>query len=174
MKVLRKKYLNKNIQLFFSFKTGLVYLKNFITKHSFRMPSYFFYKKSSKISLLFLNRFFFLSFINHFLFFYKSLFKFNFARLRLKGLGFRIKKITSHLYRFFFNTSNFFYFYVPENLFCSVKKKKVLLISNDLNGLKKVLAHLLLLKKISAYRTRGFIYPRQIIQLKIGKKSPTS
>jgi len=45
------------------------------------------------------------------------------------------------------------------------------MLSNDLSFLKKILAHLLLLKKLSVYRIRGLIYPRQIIVLKIGKKN---
>jgi hypothetical protein len=173
MKVVKKvNYLNINFNFFFSFKTGLFYLKSLIGNSFIRMPFFFFYKEKPVISLLFVKRFLFLSFYKHLLFFYKSLFKFNFARLRLKGLGFRIKKITKNLFRFFFNLSNFFYFYVPQNLLFSVKRKRFLLISNNLDLLKKVLAHLLLLKKLSVYRTRGFVYPRQIIQLKIGKKKP--
>ena len=109
--------------------------------------------------------------MSQFIFSYKYLFFFNFVKLKIKGLGYRIKKISDNLLRFFFGSTNFFYLHIPLNVIAKVKKRRILLVSNNLVILKSLLAHLLLLKKLNVYRIRGLVYPRQIITLKIGKKN---
>jgi len=61
--------------------------------------------------------------------------------------------------------------HIPKNIIIKTRKRKLLLLSNDLFALKIILAHLLLLKKLSIYRIRGLVYPKQVIMLKIGKKN---
>lgn len=156
---------------YFSNVNSCLYLRGLFGLLIVRLPSFYFIKKNFlSVSLMFLNRFFFISVYRHLRYLYKRLFNFSFVRLRLKGLGYRVRRITKFFYRFFFNFTNFFYLHVPSTFIVSIKKKRLLLISFDLSLLHKVLAHLLLLKKLSVYRIRGLVYPRQIVFLKIGKK----
>lgn len=164
--------LSQKFDIFFSYNKSLLFLKGVLGVITIKLPSFFFYKiDNKKISFLFLRNFFITSFFAQFMLVYKQLFFFNFIKLRIKGLGYRIKKICSSLFRFFFGSTNFFYFHVPSNVLVKVKKRRLILLSNNLVTLKTLLAHLLLLKKLSVYRVRGLVYPRQIVTLKIGKKN---
>ncbi len=141
---------------------GIIFLK---------LPSYYFVKKElSIISILFLNRFFFLTFIKHFFLYLNRLTLIYFIKIKIKGLGYRIRKISNELYYFFFNYTNIFYFYLPNNILIKWYKKRIILISNDFYSLKILFTHILLLKKLGPYRLRGLRYPRQIILLKKKKK----
>lgn len=123
------------------------------------------------VSFFFLNKFLFSSVFKHFSYLYKRLFFFNYIKLKIKGLGYRIKRLSNSLFIFFFGHTNLFYFHVPLDLIVKIRKRKLLMLSNNFFLLKTVLAHLLLLKKLVPYRIRGLIYPKQIIMLKIGKKN---
>lgn len=172
--LIRKKFLQLSLDFnfFFSKSKNLFFLKNFLGVLVTFMPSFFFFKYSkNNLIFTFLCRFFFISFYKHFVYNYKRLLFFNFFKLRIKGLGYRIKKIANNLLRFFFTSINFFYFHVPVTVLLKVKKKRIILLSNDLDILKKLIAQLLLLKKLSGYRIRGLIFPRQIILLRVGKRS---
>lgn len=112
-----------------------------------------------------------MSFFKHFSYLYKRLFHFSYVKLKIRGLGYRIKRLSNSLLCFFFGHTSLFYFHAPKNVIVKARKRKLLMLSNDLTVLKMTLAHLLLLKKLSAYRIRGLVYPKQIIVLKIGKKN---
>lgn len=164
--------LSQKFDIFFSYNKSLLFLKGILGVVTIRLPSYFFYKvDSNNFSFLFLKNIFLASFFSQFISAYKQMFLFNFIKLKIKGLGYRIKRVCSSLFRFFFGSTNFFYFHVPSNVLVKVKKRRIILLSNNLVILKILLAHLLLLKKLSVYRVRGLVYPRQIIMLKIGKKN---
>lgn len=156
----------------FFINTSLMFLKGTMGIVFFKMPSIYFFRYSlSMFSFLFLNSFFFRSFIKNIGYLNRRISNYFFVKFKIKGLGFRFYRINDNLYRFFFNFTNFYYFHIPSNILIKSKRKKVLLLSNDLSKLKIVLAHLLLLKKFTVYRIRGLVYPRQIIILKIGKKN---
>jgi len=164
--------LSNNLQIYFSYINNLFFIKGVMGVLVLKMPSLFFYiNKENFLSFVFLNRFFFISFFKHFSYLYKRLYFFNFVRLKIRGLGYRISKISSSFFRFFFGHTNFFYLHAPKDIIIKSRKRRLLLLSNNLFALKLVLAHLLLLKKLSVYRIRGLVYPRQVIVLKIGKKN---
>ncbi len=123
-----------------------------------------------KISFLFIDKKPFKIFIRNLLYFYKTFYSLYFYRLKMKGLGFRIIKIALNFYRFFFNQTNYFYLYIPKNIIMLCKKRSLLFLSLNWDILKIVIIHILLLKKLTIYRTRGLIYPYQIRILKPGKK----
>ena len=80
----------------------------------FKIPSIFFYKiENNNYKLLFLNKFFYISFLRFFFNFYNKLFPFYYFRLKLKGLGYRIFHLSKLLIKIFFNRSNFFYIHLP-------------------------------------------------------------
>lgn len=163
--------LSKNINIFIFFKKSIIYLQSDYGVIFFKLPSYYFYLyKFNLMSFIFLNRFFFISFIKHFLFYYNKLSLIYFIKIKIKGLGYRIRKISNDLYYFFFNYTNMFYFYIPKNILIKWYKKRIILLSNDFCLLKTLFSHILLLKKLGPYRLRGLKYPRQIILLKIKNK----
>lgn len=158
---------SKNINIYLVSKKSLILIQSDLGIISIKLPSYYFFiNKLNIISFIFLNRFFFISFIKHFFYNYDKLSIIYFIRVKIKGLGYRIRKISNDLYYFFFNYTNMFYFYIPNNILIKWYKKRIILLSNDFNILKILFSHILLLKKIGPYRLRGLRYPRQIILLK--------
>lgn len=170
-KVYKDYIFSKEINLLFSSKKDLFLLKSDLGVIALKLPSYYFYLTNNNIfSLIFLNRFFFISFLKHFFTCLNRLSLIYFIRIKIKGLGYRIRKISNELYYFFFNYTNMFYFYIPNNILIKWYKKRIILISNDFYSLKTLFSHILLLKKLGPYRLRGLRYPRQIILLKKKKK----
>jgi hypothetical protein len=93
--------LNKNIDLAYISKHNLFVLKNIIGIIIFYLPSYFFHKiKHDQISIIFLKNFYYKSFISHFFSNYLNLNNIYIIRLKIKGLGYQIYKITKNLYSF--------------------------------------------------------------------------
>lgn len=170
---IRKRLINLslNFDVMFFENTNFLFLKGLLGFVVLRLPSFFFFKNNVNLSFVFLNRFYFLSVFKHFSYLYRRLFFFNYVKIKIKGLGYRIRKVFKYLFKFFFGHTNFFYFHVPSDIIVKSKKKRMILLSNNMVSLKKVLAHLLLLKKLSVYRIRGLLYPRFIVVLKIGKKN---
>jgi len=169
--MLSKKNLNKNIEIFFNSNKSIINIRGLYGIFIYKMPSYYFYKLyNNTIKFIFINKFMYTSFIKHFITLYKKLSFLYSVRLRVKGLGYRIRKITNNLYYFFFNYTNMYYFYLPKNVLLKWYKKRLLLISNNLFLIKLLFSHMLLLKNIGPYRLRGLRYPRQIIFIKKGGK----
>jgi hypothetical protein len=86
----------------------------------------------------------------------------------LRGLGYRIKRVSRKIYRFFFAFNHFFYLYVPVNVYIWVKKRYMLAISNNKYKLNNLFHHLLLLKNLDFIkkRTDSFIVPKKIVFIK--------
>lgn len=165
--------LSKFFNIYFSYKKSLLFFKGFYGIIILKLPSYYFYnnfKDNAVFSFIFLKRFFFLSLVKLFFVFYNRLFKIYFIRLRIRGLGYRIRKISSNLYYFFFNYTNMFYLHIPHNILIKWYKKRIILVSNDFFLLKLLFSHILLLKKIGPYRLLGLKYPRQIVLLRKSAK----
>lgn len=128
---------------------------------------YFYYLLNNKINLIFLNKFFFITCIKQIYYFYTFFYKFYFFRLKLKGLGYRIKKITKKIYRFFMAYNHFFYLYIPKNIYIWNKKRNLLVLSLDKIKLNNFFFQLIYLKKIDFYeKTKSFIIPNKILFIK--------
>lgn len=163
--------LDKNFDLFFLNRISLLCLKGLYGCLYLKLPSYYFYKIKNNIFLfMFLNKFFFQSFVKHLFYNYRNLESIYSVRLRARGLGFRIRKIGEYLYYFFFNYTNMFYLHIPKNVLFQWFKKKAMILTNNLFLLKILFTHILLLKKMGPYRRRGLRIPKQIIFLKKGGK----
>jgi len=110
-------YLNDKINIILNNNNSYISVKGLYGLLFYKMPSYYFYKNTiESIKFLFINKNFYISFIN---FFFKLLYKLSFLfniNICVKGLGYRIRKITKHFYYFFFNYTNMFYFYLPFNI----------------------------------------------------------
>jgi hypothetical protein len=132
--VLYKNYkLNKNINLFLDKKYNIFYLKTLIGIFFFYLPSYYFFKNyKNNISFIFSKKFFFKSFLSHFFYNYSNLNNLYIVRLKIRGLGYQIYKITNKIYSFHFHFINFFYLFLPSNIIAYWYKKRMILISNNL------------------------------------------
>jgi len=116
-KIIVKNYnLKKNIKLFFSEKKSLLYIKGLYSYIVIKIPNYYFLKNNNNLNILYKNKYLFLSFIRNINLLYNKLIFLYSVRLKLRGLGFKIRKVSKDLYYFFFNNINMYYFYIPKNL----------------------------------------------------------
>jgi hypothetical protein len=136
----------------------------------FKIPSIFFYKINNiSLKILFLNKFYYVTFLKHLFNFYSRFFSFYYFRLKLKGLGFRIFKVSKHLIKIFFNRTNFFYIHIPSCILLKYRTRRMFLISTNYEVLSVLIINILLLKEFIIYRQTGLYYPRQILLIKPGK-----
>jgi len=54
-----------------------------------------------------------------------------FFKLRIKGLGYRLRSISEYCHYFFFNYTNYYYFFNPVHVLVKTYKKRMILISFD-------------------------------------------
>jgi hypothetical protein len=163
-------FLFKNLHLFFLYNLSILILKTVKKSIVLKLPKIYFFCNSNLNSFIFINYYHFKSFIQFFKTNYDRFIFIYFFRLKLKGLGFRVKKICKYLYRFYFIFVNYFYLHLPKEVLIKFRKRRILFISCDFFILQTIITHLLLLKKITAYRRRGLLYPKEIIIMKPGKK----
>lgn len=88
----------------------------------------------------------------------------------MRGLGYRFRRITPLLSRFYFTKTNYIYFHHPASFFLVSRKRRVIMLSYDRQLLHTVFSHILRLHKAGPYNKRGFTYPRRIFRRKPGKK----
>jgi hypothetical protein len=94
-----------------------------------------------------------------------------FIKLRIRGLGYRIRSICPTVHYIFFNYTNYYYFFHSNFLITKIYRKRMLLISFNWSILKLVVSHLLLLYRFGPYTLYGFKVVKQIVLLKkSGKK----
>ncbi len=158
----------KNLKIVFFKKLNLLLLKSKMGLIFLNLPNYyFFFSNENLIKFIFLNKYKFYSFFKQIFFFYSLFFKIFFFRIKLKGLGYRIKKINKKLLKIFMAYNHFFYFYIPDNIFFWRKKRKLLIISFDKIKLNNLFYQLLILKKMDFYeKTKAFIVPKKILFIK--------
>lgn len=169
--IIKRFVLNKNFSIYFSVKHSCLFMKHILGISYFFLPSYFFWKTNLKaFQLIFINlRFFKSFFINLKLCFHTYLIYF--LKLKIRGLGYRLRSITDNCHYFFFNYTNYYYFFNPKSLIVKTYKKRMLLLSFNWWMLKVVLSHILLLRKMGPYTLHGLRLVKQIVFLKkSGKK----
>lgn len=164
IKYRKNKFLILNSYYEFFENKNIFVFKNILGIIKFYISSYFFFKKNT---FLFLKEEFFLKFLNNFFYFYNKFFRFYFFKLRLRGLGYRIKKITNKLYRFFFAFNHYFYFHISKDIFFKHRRRNLIIFSHNLIKLNDIFSNLLLLKKLDFYeRNNTFIISRKILFFK--------
>jgi hypothetical protein len=137
-----------------------------------KMPKIYFYKLIYKnhFSFIFINNYHYQSFIKLFNVFYNRLYAYYYFRLKLKGRGYRMKRLCQNLYRFYFIKVNYIYLHVPCTVLVKLKKRRIFLISYNFGVLQTLMTDLLLIKAVTAYNRKGLLYPREMIFMKPGKK----
>jgi len=122
--------LPSNINFKFYINFSSLFLTSSLGIIILRLPSYYFYKLGkNNITFLFNKYFLFRTFFKQIELLSSRLFVFYFFKLRIRGLGFRVRGIFDILYYFFFNYTNYMYIYPPNELVIRVYKKRVLLLS---------------------------------------------
>lgn len=86
------------------------------------------------------------------------------------GLGYKLKKITQTIYRFYMGQSHYVYVYVPSNVLVWAFQTKITLFSIYPDKLFSLSSNIMLLRKLNAYKLRGLMRPGQIVILKEGKQ----
>ena len=171
MEIIRKSYnFTKNFNYFIDFNSKYIYILYIYRKYFFKIPSYYFMRYNNNIlNFLFINYFFFLAFIKFIFKFYNKYFIYYYFNLKLKGLGYRIKKLSKYLVRIYFNRSNYYYIHIPNTILFKYRTRKLFFISIDNVSLKLLILNMLFLKEYLIYRFNGLIYSRQIYLMKPGK-----
>jgi len=117
----------KGTQVFFSYKLSCLIVKNILGLKFILLPSFYFFKNLDDIQFIFLKKHFFNSFIKN-IFCNQTIFAY-FIKLRIRGLGYRLYSISDLTHFFFFNYTNYYYFFNPKNLLVKTYKKRMLLFS---------------------------------------------
>jgi hypothetical protein len=163
-----KLLINFNYFLNLSYNTIIVNLNTRF--FLFKLPFRFFFKQNKdSTDFIFLSRFHYITFIKHLFNFYDKLFAFYYFNLKLKGLGYRVFRISKFLIKIFLNRSNFFYLHISYKVLLKYRTRRFFFISTDLVSLRVLVINLLLLKEFIIYRVNGIYYPRQILLIKPGK-----
>ena len=162
----------KNLKIFFFKKKFLFIIIGINGFFILKMPKIFFYKliDINWFSLIFINYYHYQSFLKLFNVFYNRLYSYYTFRLRLKGKGYRMKKICKNLYRFYFIKVNYIYLHVPSAVLVKLKKNRIFFLSYNFSILQILMTYILLIKVITVYNRKGLLYPREMIYLKPGKK----
>jgi hypothetical protein len=157
-------YKINNIELKFDKNENLIYLFTKVSCIKIFLPSFYFYLIShNNINFIYLKRVSYFNVLRHLLNNFGTYNKFFFFRIRLRGLGYKLEKYATKLYRFFFAYNHYFYFHVPTDIFIKNRKRTLLAFSNSKSKLNDVFSHLLLLKKLDLYeRNNSFIVSKQI------------
>lgn len=145
----------------------LFFLKGDCGVLSFFVPKFYFIYANK---IIFYSLFDYKSFLNHFINEYLKSFNFSFCKLKLRGLGYRVKHISNCLIRFFLGFTNYYFLHVPYDILIKAKRRRLLLISSNKQLLSCITLNILFLQKLSPYKKRGIHFPRQIILMKPGKK----
>jgi len=95
----------------------------------------------------------------------KSLLKFfgsfYFLRLKLRGLGFRVKHMSSRLLRIFMGYTNFIYIHIPPSLFLRGRRRRLYFFSNNKGDLITFFLNFFALKIYIPYKLRGFSFQKK-------------
>lgn len=164
---LSKVFLNKNVDLYFS-KSNYVYVSGPLGLISNKLNFFFDFKTSTN------NRSFKASSIRNIF----SFFKFGISSVTLGyyifidliGLGYKIKKITSNIFRLYVGQSHYIYIFVPVDVLFWSYQNKITMFSIYADKLFSVSTNIMLLRKLNAYKLRGLMRPGQIVILKEGKQ----
>lgn len=167
-----------NFNFFFCFLSNTVFINREHTWHKMILPSNTFCSLSSLPNKNSIVLKFFTNSKNFWSIFWKLISVDRainigfFAEMELIGLGFRIKKIISTVYRFFWGHANYTYLFVPGDVLIEYSPEDRFLFFFGLNAasVRGIVSHLMLLRKLSRYRVTGFVQPGKIIRLNSGKQ----
>jgi hypothetical protein len=120
------------LKIFYFLNESFICLVNETNFIVFKLPLYFFLNfYRNGFSFLFLNYFFFKTFLNNFVLLQRKIIFFYSFYIKIKGLGYRFLRISKFLYRFFFITTNYFYFHLPQTIMLKRRRKRLLFLGSN-------------------------------------------
>ena len=157
-----------DVNIFYIKSYNILFLKSDVSFCYLYLGNFFFFKYfDDLLILMFLNKKFYNSFIKIFAFFFSIISKIFYFKLKLKGLGYRIKHVTKFLFKFFLAKNHFFYFFVPYNIFIKHRRRHLYVLSVNKFVLNDLFSKLLLLKKMDFYRkSNSFFLKKKLLFLK--------
>jgi len=118
LRVLFKYFLSYDVKIFLNLVQNKLVLVGKLGHCFIYLPKYFmFYILNNNFHFLFFIKEYFVSFIKHFFYMYNRVVKLFFFKLRLRGMGYYIKRMSDCFYKIFVANNHFFYFYVPNNVY---------------------------------------------------------
>jgi hypothetical protein len=162
-----KRFLYEDIK-FFLLNDKLVFLSN-LGKIYVCLKSCIFVKNITffEIILLFVNKNIFNIFLKMFSKKYIYFNKFFFFQLRLKGLGYRMKRFKNKYIRFFFTKNQLFYLHIPVEIYIKMRRRNIYILSINKSKLNDIFHHFMLLRKLDLYeKTKSFVMKNKILFLK--------
>lgn len=158
---------NKHFNVVFLKDQNVLVVRGVLGVAYFFLPSYHHYlKNKNNMVFIFITMYYFKSFLAHYFAHYIYSNVIYFVRLRMKGLGYTMRKISDNLFSFCFFYINYCYVYIPLNIISKWYRKRAIFIGNNLVILNMLLKNILLLKKVGPYRILGLRYPKQLMVLK--------
>jgi hypothetical protein len=123
--VIIKRYnFNKYYNFYFSYSHSCLFVQHFLGTAYFFLPSYFFYSQSLQYcKFLFINYKFFQQFFTHFVTM-MGRYSIYFIKIRIRGLGYRLRSICDTCHYFFFNYTIIFFFLIHYQLLLKLIKKE--------------------------------------------------
>lgn len=147
----------KNINKFFIQEKFLIIRLFFVNLFFFKI----FNGNVKNFNFLFLDFKKFFSFLKNFFNIYNNINNLYFFRLKLRGLGFVLKRYSKYLFSFLMAVNHFYYFFVPKIFLIKKKKKHIICLSLDLAKLNILFWNLLFIKKHNVYvrtkKVNGFV-----------------
>lgn len=161
---------SETFNYFLQIESGFIYIRNKYCFFKIKIPSFIFLKiEKDKVKFLFTNYFYFITFLKLMGTHYQKLFVYFFFVLNLRGLGYRIRKLSKHLIKIFLNRSNYYYMHISEKIIFKYRTRRLFFFGNSYTHLYLSLLDLIHLKKDSIYRIGGILYPNRIFLIKPGK-----
>jgi len=162
--------LSTQFNYFINIENKLIYIYTKYCYFILKLPSLFFYKiEEGKIKLLFIDLFSYLSFLKLISTFYNKLFSFYYFKLKLKGLGYRVRQLSKYLIKIYFNRTNYYYMHISKTIIFKYRTRRLFFFGNSYIHLYLSLLNFIYLKEHSIYRISGIMYPNKILLLKPGK-----
>ena len=162
---LLKNFLYRDIEIIFFKNANKIFIQEQILIVRLFFINLYFFKlidnSNKNLNFIFLNFKKFFSFFKNFFNIYNNINNLYFFRLKLKGLGFVLKRYSKYVFSFLMAVNHFFYFFVPSVILIKKKKKHIICLSLDLVKLNILFWNLLFIKKHNVYvRTKkinGFV-----------------
>lgn len=133
---LLKNFLYREIELIFFKKFNKFFIQEQFLVIRLFFVNFFFLKilisKFKNINFLFLNFEKFFSFFKIFFNIYSNIYNLYFFRLKLRGLGFILKRYSKYLFSFLMAVNHFYYFFIPKIFLIKKKRKYLICLSLDL------------------------------------------
>jgi len=133
---LLKNFLYRDIELIFFKNANKIFLQEQILVIRLFFINFYFFKSiennKKNLNFVFLNFKKFFSFFKNFFNIYNNINNLYFFRLKLKGLGFVLKRYSKYVFSILMAVNHFYYFFVSNIVLIKKKKKHIIFLSLDL------------------------------------------